>query len=644
MRWISWLATIRPRTLIVCSLIVSVNLFAWLAFSGRNRAKALPSHPHGATLAATQPADGLRIIGASQTNYDWKAKTVELEIKFDRIVDVKQTLPRLQLLEEGAHRVALTPSLAPPSAKQAVRCITEAMPRLESANDQKLQLSLLPEPAKDGAVSVVPLDAAVAIGIATDQRVTAVEPLNRSGVETAVDVSFSSPVNEEAIRQAISIEPTVPFTMRVQSSSSVQLCGPFKAATRYAVKIADRTSGQDAAIVPRGGVCTVFIPDRQAVVWFDHTSGFLGSSGNRRVVVHAFNLSELNVTISRVYDNNLVTWRNSQAERATGRYRWRTLSDADAMEQQGRVVAQRKILLNGRKNEQIDREIRLDDLLPADLRSDGVLQIDVTGKSIATAKGPAIPLGYEEIEDSASTLLTLSDIALTAKESSSGIIVWATSLHTAAPLRVNVRGFTAENQLVSGGVTDQDGLIHLKAKSADGHPVAMLIAERWPGNNGESSHALSWLDLRDEPLASDEPSVRGAENHQDGYDAFVYADRGVYRPGETVRLRTVLRDAHLQMPIAFPIEFHLKGPDNRAHGTMRAMLDSDGSAQWSLNLPAESPTGMWTAAVRLPGDTSANNSPNLGSLAFPGRRIHPGSNSRAGAFRRRQRHRASSRR
>ena len=636
MRWISWLVTVRPRlrpgALIVGSLIVSANLFAWLAFSARMHDPASPAHPHAIAMAATQPADDLRIIGASQTNYDWKAKTVELEIKFNRAVDIKQVMPRLQLLEEGAHRIALVPSASAPSSKLAARLTTEAMPRLESASDQTFQLSLLTEPAKDASVAISSLGAAVTIGIATDQRVTAVTPSEQFGADAAIDVQFSSPVNEQAIRQALSIEPSVPFTIQTQGSSSVQLCGPFKAATRYAVKIADRTASQDASSVPRGGVCTVFIPDRRACAWFDHASGFLGSAGSRRVVVHAVNLSELNVTISRLYDDNLVTWRNIQAEHFSGRYRWRTASDSQAMEQQGRIVAQRKILLNGRKNEQVDRELAIDDLLPADLRSDGVLRIEVTGKSIATIQPRGIGSSDDDAEESASTLLTLSDIALTAKAAPDDLVVWATSLQTAKPLCVNVRAYTAEDQLVSSGITDRDGLIRLKSKSLDGHPVAVLIAERWPGDTlrdtprdiprdiprdtTQPSHALSWLDLRDEPLALDDPTVRGAENHHDGYDAFVYADRGVFRPGETVHLRTIVRDVHQQTPSAFPIEFHLKGPDNRSRGTLRAMLDGDGSAQWAMNLPAESPTGLWTAAVQLPGDSPTYSAANIGSLSF----------------------------
>ncbi len=60
------------------------------------------------------------------------------------------------------------------------------------------------------------------------------------------------------------------------------------------------------------------MPDRSAGVWFDHAEGYLGRQGNRTLLAHAVNLRELKATVWRVYDNNLIAWRN-----AGDRYSWR---------------------------------------------------------------------------------------------------------------------------------------------------------------------------------------------------------------------------------------------------------------------------------------------------------------------------------
>ena len=53
------------------------------------------------------------------------------------------------------------------------------------------------------------------------------------------------------------------------------------------------------------------VPDRQPSLWFEHEEGYLGSAGNRTLTAHAVNVPDLRVTITRMYDGNLVEWRNS---------------------------------------------------------------------------------------------------------------------------------------------------------------------------------------------------------------------------------------------------------------------------------------------------------------------------------------------
>ena len=229
MRWISWFASVRTRTLLIASLIVAGNVFTWFVFAGLSHARAT-AHTHVAAVV-TKPSDGIRIASANQINYDWQAKTVELEIIFNQPIDPRQILPRLQLLEEQAHRITVHLSTKPPANSSTIRIVTEAMPRLESATEQTFQLSLLRKPPGDDAISLDTLGDKIDLPIATDQRVTAVQEVDRSGLGLAIRVCFSSPVDLDAVRQAISVEPAVSFAIRTDESSSVLLTGPFTPAT-----------------------------------------------------------------------------------------------------------------------------------------------------------------------------------------------------------------------------------------------------------------------------------------------------------------------------------------------------------------------------------------------------------------------------
>ena len=51
-----------------------------------------------------------------------------------------------------------------------------------------------------------------------------------------------------------------------------------------------------------------------AETWFEHAEGYLGAQGNRTLLAHAINVGELHVSVTRMYDNNLVTWRNAAGQ------------------------------------------------------------------------------------------------------------------------------------------------------------------------------------------------------------------------------------------------------------------------------------------------------------------------------------------
>src|SRR5258706_558332 len=145
---------------------------------------------------------------------------------------------------------------------------------------------------------------------------------------------------------------------------------------RYVVKIKPAPIGSDATKFPRPDVLSVFIPDSNPQVWFEHNEGYLGAHGNRTLLAHVENLTDLKATVHRVYDNNLVSWRN----RSSSRY-WAS-HDAFA-----RPIAERKYSLPSIKNKTQDLRISLDDLLPPDAPRDGVYRIHLAAQQGGGKRG-----------------------------------------------------------------------------------------------------------------------------------------------------------------------------------------------------------------------------------------------------------------
>ena len=80
-----------------------------------------------------------------------------------------------------------------------------------------------------------------------------------------------------------------------------------------------------------------------------------------------------------------------------------------------------------------------------------------------------------------------------------------------------------------------------------------------------------------------------------GADAFVYAERGVYRSGETVYLTALLRDGQGNAVTGGPLTLVVERPDGVEF--RRAVLPDQGAGGRSLTLPLNSavPTGTWRA-------------------------------------------------
>ncbi len=71
-------------------------------------------------------------------------------------------------------------------------------------------------------------------------------------------------------------------------------------------------------------------------------------------------------------------------------------------------------------------------------------------------------------------------------------------------------------------------------------------------------------------IDSDGPGRRRRRGSQpSGYSAFLYGERDIYRPGETVVGMAVVRDQHLAAPPRMPALLRYRDPQGRERGTQK---------------------------------------------------------------------------
>ena len=93
-----------------------------------------------------------------------------------------------------------------------------------------------------------------------------------------------------------------------------------------------------------------------------------------------------------------------------------------------------------------------------------------------------------------------------------------------------------------------------------------------------------------------------AKDDAERLKAALYTDRGLYRPGETVRLFSIVREGDFGSVPGTPIELRVTDARGNLALTTRGTLPRDGLLAWDFQTRIESPTGDYQANVYLVAD------------------------------------------
>ncbi len=87
------------------------------------------------------------------------------------------------------------------------------------------------------------------------------------------------------------------------------------------------------------------------------------------------------------------------------------------------------------------------------------------------------------------------------------------------------------------------------------------------------------------------------------YDVLLYAERGVYRPGDTVHLTGIVRDAAGQTPSAFPLTLRVVRPDGRKVAELPVTFEPTGQGLFHCDYASreDGQLGRYRFTVSLPG-------------------------------------------
>ncbi len=361
------------------------------------------------------------------------------------------------------------------------------------------------------------------------------------------------------------------------SSEDKQLCVEgLKHGERYNVSLRVGLPSAVKETLPKSAEFNVYVRDRKPFVRFTGRAYVLPRTGQRGIPLVSVNTTTVTVKVFRIGDRNLInTVVGSDFQRALSSYE---LSDLGG--ERGMKVWSGELDTASPLNADVTTAFPVDQVL-------GELQPGVYVMT-AAPKGPGSG-SDEDYASLATQWFIVSDLGLTAFSGHDGIHVFVNSLASTDPLgKAEVRLVARNNEILATRKTDDSGHALFESGLALGEgglsPAMLTVA------TDKSDYAF--LSLKSNAFDLSDRGVAGRAVPA-GADAFVYAERGVYRSGETVYLTALLRDGQGNAITGAPLTLVVERPDGVEF--RRAVLPDQGAGGRSLTLPLNSavPTGTW---------------------------------------------------
>ena len=184
-----------------------------------------------------------------------------------------------------------------------------------------------------------------------------------------------------------------------------------------------------------------------------------------------------------------------------------------------------------------------------------------------------------------------SNIGLIAKRGNdNSMLVAVTSILSAKPMAgVELQLLDYQKQVLLTATSDGDGLAKFDLK----RKPYLLVAKQ--GNE------RGYLRIDD---GSSLPLSRfnvGGEQVQNGLKGFLYGERGVWRPGDSIYMSFILQDQLKNLPVDHPVEFDLYDPNDKLFRRIIQTKAVDGFYSFHTATETSSPTGNWSAKVKVGG-------------------------------------------
>lgn len=207
---------------------------------------------------------------------------------------------------------------------------------------------------------------------------------------------------------------------------------------------------------------------------------------------------------------------------------------------------------------------------------------------------PCKPTYYMSNERTVQTMVMSSNVGVIAKSGQDrSMTVAVTDILSTQPLSgAEVNIYNYQMQVIGSGKTDNQGFTEIEY--TNGRPFVITASK------GDD---IGYLEVNEEAsLSLSRFDVSGKEI-QKGLKGYIYTERGVWRPGDTIFVSLILEDKERKLPEGHPVTLEVFTPRGQFYNRQVKNDGLNGFYTFSVATDPAVETGMWQGHIKVGGTT-----------------------------------------
>lgn len=394
---------------------------------------------------------------------------------------------------------------------------------------------------------------------------------------------FNQTIYPEELLSHLEITPPVEFSLTTSHgySRDVGLKGAFKSKTNYTLRIKAgiKNSSNEVVLSSDRVIALRETSLRKGTVFESPHLYYFPRRTMANPRIQARNTTEAHVTLAQVFPSNLPVFvrdlRNSGATpHLIHQY-------AQPLEKEITVP------FPDTPDTLLDGEVNLKTLLPADKKGVFIMSLSPSYDYRTSTR-----------------LLIYTDLGVLTHWDHEELVVFVHNLFSLVPeTQAKVTVYSSKLQPLGVTYTNSDGIARFMSfEKSFGAPALVLV---------ETKNDYTFLDLVKEQDVPKNFTASMPFYDKEGYDGYVYLDRNLYRPGETVQIRWMARTHYVDAVTEIPFQLRILNPQDRCVYEAPVTPSAFGTGSLSFNTEKNFPTGRYQIHLCVPQSKRA-----FGETAF----------------------------